>query len=469
MATSTSNSVPITFVDPLATGLGRYLVDGEKWGGDLGQGVTLTYSFPGVHSTHAVSYGGYDTAGEWLGFSTLSSGERAGFKAGLNSWAAVADITFVEVADNASTVGELRFAYTNYQNAGEYAHAYFPGSDTAAGDIWVGQANFNPNKSPTIAAGSNDAATVLHEMGHTLGLKHAFEGANPIFVSLDSYNYSIMSYTAHDTVHGDDGLASFYPTTPMYYDLVAIQALYGRNLNHNASDTTYTFVDGQNYWQTIDDAGVHDSIVYTGLRTTTIDLREAHFSTLSNPIVFTDGTSTRATVGIGPQTVIEDAFGGSGSDTIYGNGADNHLCGRGGDDTLSGGLGNDVIEGGAGIDRIFGALGNDTLYGGAGADRFFFATDIATGPNIDTIADFSHGIDKIKLSHTVFDHLAIGQLKSAQFVTGTTALDSNDRIIYDKDSGALYFDGDGSGAGIQEEFATVKAGMVLSAVDFIIY
>ncbi len=40
MATSTSNSVPITYIDPLATGLGRYLVDGEKWGGDLGQGVT---------------------------------------------------------------------------------------------------------------------------------------------------------------------------------------------------------------------------------------------------------------------------------------------------------------------------------------------------------------------------------------------------------------------------------------------
>ena len=71
MATPTSNSTPVTYVDPLATGLGRYLVDGEKWGGDLGQGVTLTFSFPVQGSFHTQPYGQYANAGEWLGFTTL--------------------------------------------------------------------------------------------------------------------------------------------------------------------------------------------------------------------------------------------------------------------------------------------------------------------------------------------------------------------------------------------------------------
>ncbi len=469
MTTSTRNSVPVTYVDPLATGLGRYLVDGEKWGGDLGQGVTLTYSFPQYSPSHTMPYGQYDNAGEWLGFSTLSLAERAAFKASLAAWSAVANITFVEVADNASTTGELRFAATNYDNANEYAHAYMPGYDPAAGDIWVGHAYFNPTNSAAIGIGSNDFATILHEMGHSLGLKHTFEGWNPIPTALDSYNYSIMSYTAHDTVHGDDGLASFYPTTPMYYDLVAIQALYGRNLSHNAGDTTYTFNDGINYWQTIDDSSGHDRIVYTGALNSTIDLREGHFSTLSKPIVFSDGTSTRATVGIGPGTVIEDALAGSGNDTVYGNAADNHLYGRDGNDALAGGLGNDILEGGAGNDRLSGSFGSDTLVGGAGADTFYFTTAIAAVTNVDSIADFTHGADKIGLLHTVYTHLALGALNAAQFVVGTAAHDRNDQIVYDKAHGLLFFDADGSGAGAAVEFATVKMGTILSASDFVIY
>ena len=467
MATPTSNSTPVTYVDPLATGLGRYLVDGEKWGGDLGQGVTLTFSFPVKGSFHTQPYGQYANAGEWLGFTTLSAGERTAFKAGLAAWSAVADIKFVEVADDAATVGELRFAKTSYDTAGEYAHAYFPSYDPSSGDVWVGAANFNPAHSAVINAGSNEAATILHELGHALGLKHTFEGAYAIPVSLDNYNYSIMSYTAHTA--GDDGLASFYPTTPMFYDLVAIQALYGRNLSHNASDTTYTFNAGVNYWQTIDDAGGHDTIVYNGLANSIIDLREAHFSSVSKPIVFSNGTSTRATVGIGPGSVIEDAVGGGGNDSLYGNDADNHLWGGAGSDTLSGREGDDVLEGGAGNDRLVGALGTDTLSGGTGADTFYFTTAIATAANVDTISDFTHGIDKIDLYHVIYNHLAIGALNAAQLAFGTTAHDSNDRIVYDKAQGLLYFDADGTGAAAQVEFAAVKAGTVLTAVDFIIY
>ena len=43
----------VTNVSPGATGLGKYTVDGIKWGGGLGSGVTLTYSFPGISASHA--------------------------------------------------------------------------------------------------------------------------------------------------------------------------------------------------------------------------------------------------------------------------------------------------------------------------------------------------------------------------------------------------------------------------------
>lgn len=440
MATPTTNSVPTTSIDPLALGSGRFIFGGDKWGGALGEPVVLTYSFPTTNLYHTAAYGDYTNGGEWTKFFALATGEKAAVRAGLATWGAVANITFIESADDSTTAGELRFAYTNFDNANEEAHAYLPSNDAWAGDVWFSFNNFNPASASSIRAGSNDFETIIHEQGHALGLKHSFDTPNAIASNHDSYFYSIMSYTAK--AGGPDGLASFYPTTPMYNDLLTIQALYGRNTSHNADDTTYKFVDGRSYFQTIDDAGGHDRIVYAGALASTIDLRQAHFSTLSAPIVFSDMTSTRASVAIGPNSVIEDAYGGSAGDTIFGNRADNNLYGR---------------------------SGNDTLTGGLGHDAFFFTAKLSATANVDRVTDFHHGIDSFELAHGVFTHIARGALASAAFFTGTAAHDGNDHIIYDKAHGALYYDADGSGQLAAVEFATVKAGLGLSAADFIIY
>jgi Ca2+-binding RTX toxin-like protein len=48
-------------------------------------------------------------------------------------------------------------------------------------------------------------------------------------------------------------------------------------------------------------------------------------------------------------------------------------------------------------------------------------------------------------------------LGATQFVLGTTALDANDRFIYNRTTGALFFDLDGNGATAQVQIATLNS------------
>ncbi len=151
---------------------------------------------------------------------------------------------------------------------------------------------------------------------------------------------------------------------------------------------------------------------------------------------------------------------------------DNRMVGSKYDDNLKGARGNDVLDGGGGNDLLTGGAGKDVLKGGSGADIFGFGHLDA----VDRICDFnSKAGDKIALATEVtFDKLEkaaprtefISALAASNFIVGKSAQDADDRIVYDKETGALFYDADGNGAGAAVQFASLKAGTALSVSDF---
>jgi Ca2+-binding RTX toxin-like protein len=130
------------------------------------------------------------------------------------------------------------------------------------------------------------------------------------------------------------------------------------------------------------------------------------------------------------------------------------------------------ITGNAGVNTIDGGAGRDTLRGGLGNDVFVFSTALGGG-NIDTLADFrrsSGNHDRIQLDEAVFTKLGDGVLSSSHFRANSDGLarDGNDYIVYDTDSGRLYYDADGSGSGKAIHFATLADEPALAASDFFI-
>lgn len=165
--------------------------------------------------------------------------------------------------------------------------------------------------------------------------------------------------------------------------------------------------------------------------------------------------------------------GAAGNDQILGGSGNDGVYGGHGDDRLSGGVGHDRVNGGLGHDWIYGGSGNDMLYGGSGLDRFMFDTKLNTITNTDKILDFKASDDSIFLDDAIFGTLGRGSVKGAKleadmFVIDTQAQDAEDRIIYDRDTGSLYYDRDGTGSAGQVKFATLTNKAELSYHDLFV-
>jgi hypothetical protein len=171
----------------------------------------------------------------------------------------------------------------------------------------------------------------------------------------------------------------------------------------------------------------------------------------------------------------EKNFGSSSANRMIGGKGKDWLSGGAGNDFISAGAGNDRVEGGSGDDNLNGGYGKDTLVGGSGKDRFVFSDKPSKTGNLDAIADFSVKDDSIWLDNAVFAKLGKSgsaikpaALNKAFFTIGDKAKDKNDYLIYNKRTGYLSYDADGSGKGKAVEIAKLSKNLSIKHSDFFV-
>ncbi|MBV9528857.1 calcium-binding protein, partial [Sphingomonas sp.] len=238
----------------------------------------------------------------------------------------------------------------------------------------------------------------------------------------------------------------------------------GNNLDNTIVGTVGDNVlDGKGGADILEGEGGNDTYIIDNPGDRILYSDPAGDNTVISSISYTLGTNLDNLVLSGTNST--NGTGNALQNVIFGNDAVNVLSGAGGDDYLDGAGGNDKLSGGDGNDILIGGAGIDTLSGGAGTDVFGFDAAPAS-TNVGTITDFSATEDTIALSQSAFGGLALGDLSASAFQAGTSATSSATRIIYDKASGDIYFDPDGTGSAGKVLFAKVTAGTILSASNF---
>ena len=299
-------------------------------------------------------------------FQVLNATQQIAARAALQMYSDVANLTFTEVTETASTHGDIRYGQSG---APSTSWAYYPCTSQVGGDVWIGDNNSwytNPVK------GTYAWATFIHETGHAMGLKHPHE-ASGAFAAMpadhDSLEYSIMSYHSYvgSGLGGYTNGSTSYPQTLMMYDIAALQVEYGANYTTHSGSNVYTwdpntgqeFIDGvgqgapagNKIFMTIWDGGGNDTYDFHNYATNlTVDLSPGGWTTTSTTQLANLGNGHNAVGNIAnallyqgnTASLIENAIGGTGNDTITGNSADNHLTGGAGNDVLDGGTGNDT-------------------------------------------------------------------------------------------------------------------------------
>jgi|GEM_PF-5954663 len=348
------------------------LLSGLAW-----TNIPITYSFP----TSASFYGSfYGDPAPGNGFQPLSVTQQEAARTALQLIADYSQASFTEITETSTVHATIRLA-GSAEPATSYA--YYPSSSffprSRDGDVWFG----NIRNDPT-AKGGYAYSTYLHEIGHSLGLKHGHtdDGVHGVLPAThNSTEWSVMTYMSYigatgNTYENAEGSGN---QTYMINDIAALQYMYGANFGTHSGNTTYTWspITGQMFIDGVGQGAATANIAYAAIwdgngtdtydlssytTTLSLDLRPGEWSLFD-----TTGGAQRAQLGAGNlargnvanahlfmnsdiRSLIENAIGGTGHDILRGNAAANTLTGGDGDDTLRGDTGNDILDGGPGID-----------------------------------------------------------------------------------------------------------------------
>ncbi len=321
------------------------LLSAYRWAGD-----TLTYSFPSGTAQHAHNY---SSDNEWSSWYALNQAHQNAFRQLAEQVGQLTRLNLIEVADG-DTYGDLRIAFNDLMSPDTLGYAYYPRSSyvdgteasAASGDIWLNQSTWQDSPAP----GTWLNLTMIHELGHALGLAHSFEadeGFPEVPAAQDSYQYTVMSYTDHPD------LPYTSPIGFQLMDIAALQHLYGANTDFNAGDTHYRF-DREIPIQTLWDGGGRDTLDFSALADPIIADMEAGGFISAGVVrnIWGEVLAGRHNLALAFDTEFEQLIATPGNDLVTGARHDNNIELGAGDDVYHWQGGHDHIAGGSGQDRL---------------------------------------------------------------------------------------------------------------------
>ena len=315
----------------------------------LGSAKTFKYAFPGQLPSY---YSGTSQAdGSFVGFSDI---QKTRTVLALNYIETVIDVKFVletnaNVLNSANSLNTLSFGTNTQANSAGYA--FGPSTRSDGNDVFL---NKTDPYVKDLADNSYGSQILIHEIGHALGLKHPFSGADaakgnaePPYLTgaEDATIWTVMSYT-------NEPIAQ----TQLKYsplDIAALQYIYGPSTTARTGSDTYTISETEA--NLIWDGGGTDKIsAVSSSKAVTIYLEPGYWGHAGTAKADAISTAGQITVNFGTQ--IENLDGSSLGDGLYGNALSNVINGNAGNDTVQAFAGNDTIDGGDGQDTVTYAL-----------------------------------------------------------------------------------------------------------------